>query len=65
MIPEIISPHEAQCIDLHTFLHCCPAYRAGSYAKGSLYQLLQILSVTLLEKTPILRALQPFAPKMK
>ncbi len=29
----------------------------------SLYQLLQILSVTLFEKTPILRALQPSAPQ--
>ena len=29
----------------------------------SLYQILQILSVTLFEKTPILRALQPSDPE--
>ena len=32
--------------------------------EASLYQILQILSVTLFEKTPILRALQPFDSEM-
>jgi len=30
--------------------------------EASLYQILQILSLTLFEKTPILQALQAFAP---
>ena len=39
----------------------CPAKNKGlNSCENSLYQILQILSVTLFEKTPILQALQPF-----